>query len=74
MGYTVIAFTLSQERLDAIYREALVRLEEARKKTYEIGPDGLCKCDAGTTCPLGKCGAQMRCTRKQLIAEGIKTS
>ncbi len=37
-----------------------------------IGKDGRCQCDAATICPLGRIGAEHRCTEAELIAKGIK--
>lgn len=31
-----------------------------------VGADGLCKCDCGTSCPLGRTGMAERCTKEEL--------
>lgn len=42
------------------------------KDPVKIGKDGLCKCDCGTTCPLGRMGMEMRCTATELEIRGIE--
>lgn len=38
----------------------------------EIGIDGMCKCDCGTECPLGKMGMEVKCKQTELDTAGVK--
>ena len=37
---------------------------------YPIGSDGLCYCNCGSVCPLGKTGSSHRCTSSELSGSG----
>ena len=43
------------------------------EESIEIAKDGRCTCHCGMTCPLGRQGMQIRCTREELESQGIPT-
>ena len=45
---------------------------EKKASEIKIGKDGLCMCDCETTCPLGKSGMALRCTKEELEKSGVE--
>lgn len=46
---------------------------ETMGKIVEVGKGGLCKCDCGMVCPLGKTGMEVRCSERELQKAGVST-
>lgn len=57
-------------RLDALERE-VAALRVSQRREVAIAVDGRCDGDCGAPCPLGRRGAQNRCTREELEAAGV---
>ena len=51
-------------------RKRLARNKKA--KPVRLGLDDRCQCTCADTCPLGRIGMGPRCTRQDLVAEGIR--
>lgn len=60
------------------HEDSLARVEHQIKKLkiepIKIGKDGRCQCHCGMTCPLGRSGMELRCTRDELQSAGIPTT